>query len=260
MRYQTKNPIFKDVTHTGQAVTHSYVTGDTATFSGIATKTAFLISIVFAVAGLIWINFEAILNSGLFMLIFFGSMIVSFISVLVASFSKNASPVFAVIYAIAQGALLGSISYIVYIATEGYLESGQNIVFNAISITFIIFIFLLVAYSTGIFKVSNRFRRFVMTALFGVIFFYMISAILSIFGMGMFRMGADSGLMLVLSIAMVLLASFTLLIDFDNCKMAVNSQMPKRTEWYLSLGLLVGLLWLYVEVLRLLLILSQRKK
>lgn len=67
---------------------------------------------------------------------------------------------------------------------------------------------------------------------------------------------ASIGVLLVLTIAMVILASFNLLIDFDNCKLSVQSGVPSKHEWYLSLGLLVGLVWLYIEVLRLLIILS----
>lgn len=249
MNYRTKNPVFNGLESRVESGNYSYVTGKSTTFSGIATKSGVLLAIIFAISSYIWYDItHAQTLEDFYPVFLIGGMVVGFISVLIASFSRTASPVFTIVYAVAEGLVLGTISSLVGIANPG-------IVFNAIAITFAIFAFLLIAYSTGIFKVGNRFRKIVYTIMFGLVFFFMMSFVLRLFGVNV--LSGNPTVMLLFTLGMILLASFNLLIDFDNCKIAVEDNLPSRYEWYLSLGLLVSLVWLYFEILRLLLILSR---
>lgn len=246
MEFKSKNPVLNKIESKAETSNYSYVTGETATFSGIATKTGILLSIIFGISLIIWTNLSTFEPHLLGMII--GGMIVGFISVIAAS--RSASPFFTILYAISEGLVLGSISAIV-----NYAYQGQGIVADAVLITFAIFAFLLIAYSTGIFKVGFRFRKIFYTALFSVFIFYFFYFMLGLFGITLIQI-QNPGILIALTLGMVILASFSLLIDFDNCKLAVKDGVPKKSEWYLSLGLLVSLVWLYIEVLRLLLIIS----
>lgn len=246
MEFKSSNPVFTQVSRTNET-SYSYVTGKTATFSGIAVKTGVLLAIIFGISAYIWANLETLAPYLGVMMI--GGMAVGFISVLVASFSRSQSPFFTILYAVCEGLVLGTISAIVNIGYPG-------IIMDAVVITFIIFGFLLFAYSTGIFKVGFTFRKVFMTILFGLVGFYIFYFIFGVL-LNFAILQLSPGILLALSVIMVVLASFSLLIDFDNCKMAVNSGVPSRYEWYLSLGLLVSLVWLYMEILRILIFLSR---
>jgi len=246
VRFKSSNPVFTHVSKSNET-NYTYVTGKTATFSGIAIKSGFLLAIIFGISALIWTNLNTLTPYLGAMMI--GGMIVGFISVLVASFSRTSSPFFTILYAICEGLVLGSLSALLNQVLPG-------IVFDAVVITFIIFGFLLVAYSTGIFKVGFTFRKIFMTALFGIMIFYLFHFIFGVLLGVSFLQINNPGLLLVISLIMVVMASFSLLIDFDNCKLSVKSGVPSHYEWYLSLGLLVSLVWLYMEILRLLIIIS----
>lgn len=246
MEFRSTNPVFSRVSKS-RDVSHAYVTGKTATFSGIAVKTGILLAIIIGISAYIWANLERL--EPYLGIMMFGGMVVGFISVLVASFSRSGSPTFTIVYAACQGLVLGSLSALLNAVIPG-------IVFDAVIITFIIFSFLLVTYATGIFKVGFTFRKVFMTILFGILLFNLFYLIFGVF-LGLTLFQVSPGLLIIISIIMVIVASLSLLIDFDNCKLAVNSGLPSRYEWYLSLGLLVSLIWLYMEVLRLLIILSR---
>jgi uncharacterized YccA/Bax inhibitor family protein len=248
MNMHSKNPVISRMDD--QIRSSAYVTGETATFTGIASKTGILLAIIVGISAFIWMNFEQMAN--VIYPLFIASAFAGFICVLLAQVTK-ATPFFTVLYAVCEGVFLGTFTYIV----QAYVEPG--LVFNAITITFVILGFLLVAYSTGIFKVGFRFRKIVYTAMFSIIFFYLISGIMSLFGVSLFG-GMSVGMMIALTLGMVILASFNLLIDFDDSKRAVDSGVAKRFEWNLALGLLVSLIWLYVEVLRLLILIASRAR
>jgi uncharacterized YccA/Bax inhibitor family protein len=248
MNMHSKNPVISRIDdHTSS---YAYSTGETASFTGIASKTGILLAIIIGISAFIWMNFESM--AGIIMPLFIASTILGFVSVLLAQLTK-ATPFFTVLYAVCEGVFLGTFTYIV----QAYVEPG--LVFNAITITFVILGFLLVAYSTGLFKVGFRFRKIVYTAMFSIVVFFLLSAIMRLFGVNLFG-GMSIGMMIALTVGMVILASFNILIDFDDSKRAVDSGVAKRFEWNLALGLLVSLIWLYVEVLRLLILLAARAR
>jgi len=247
MELRSKNPVLTRAESEVRGTSRTYITGTTATFGGIAIKSGILLAIIFGISLYIFMNIETL--APILGPMLTAALAIGFISVLVATLSRSATPVFTIIYAICEGVALGTLSAIVELAYPG-------IVFGAIVITFIIFGFLLVMYSTGVFKVGLGFRKFFLTALISILFFYFIEWILSLFHIYIINPN-NLGLLLVISVIMVIMASFSLMIDFDDCRRAVDYGAPKNYEWYLSLGLLVSLVWLYTEVLRLLLIIAR---
>jgi len=246
MEFHSKNPVLNKIESQVKENNQSYATGNTATFAGIATKSGILLSIIFGISLIIWTNMAVFAPYLMVMII--GGMIVGFISVIAAGVSRRSTPFFTVLYAVAEGSFLGAFTAIIQVAYAG-------IVADAVLITFAIFAFLLIAYATGIFKVGFKFRKIFYTALSSVIIFYLIYWILSMFGIAIIAVD-NPGILIALTLGMVILASFSLLIDFDNCKLAVQEGVPSKYEWYLALGLLVSLIWLYINILRLLIILS----
>ena len=251
---ESTNPIISSVRkeRKEQSQSYSYVTGETATFSGIATKTGFLIAVIFGVSIFIWLSFDrlaTILLPSLYI-----SAFVGLISVALAQWTRYKA-LFTTVYAVSEGVVLGTLTF----AVRMVLPEGGAIVVTAIALTFAIFGFLLVAYSTGLFKVGFGFRKVVYSVMFGLVIGYLILMILSLFGINVFA-ALPFGAHVALSVFFIILASFNLLIDFDDCKRGVEYGLPKQYEWVLTLGLLVSIVWLFVEVLRLLLILASRAR
>lgn len=245
-RTKSRNPLFRNMKE------ETYFVGDAATYNGITIKSAYLLTIVFISAYFAWTNLVE--NPEILFPIVLAGGFLGFIFVMVAMFSARLAPIFGTLYAVVEGAWLGAISRL-------FEEAYPGIAFSAINITFAIFIFLLVVYSTGLFKVGFAFRKFVYTATFGLLIFYLFTWIIGLFSPGfaanVFGYGENVNLAIGIALIVTLLATFNLLIDFDNAKMMVQSGAPKKYEWTISLGLLVTIIWLYTDILRLLAILRR---
>jgi len=173
-----------------------------------------------------------------------GAMIVGLISAVVASFKPNFARFLAPVYAIAQGAAVGAIS-------KAYNVTYDGIVLQAVGATIGVFVVMLTLYRTGIVRVTDKFRRTVIGATMGLAVFYLASWIISFFGPNLIPSG--SSLMSIgFSVFVAALAAFNLALDFDFIEQAERQGAPKHMEWFAALGLLVTLVWLYLEILRLL--------
>lgn len=247
---ESSNPVISRVRRERAGI-RGYESARTATFTGIATKTGFLLLIILAISIFIWTNFERFASA--IVPLFIMSSFFGFIFVLLAQFTRLKA-FFTTLYAVSEGVIIGTLTYLIQLAIEG----GSAIVFNAVAVTFAVFAFLLIVYSTGLFKVGFGFRKMVYTVMIGLLFGYLILFILSLFKLNI--LFESPGVMLAISAFFVILASFNLLIDFDDCKRAVTYGLSKEYEWVLSLGLLVSIVWLFVEILRLLLILASRSR
>lgn len=247
---ESSNPVISRVRRERAGI-RGYESARTATFKGIATKTGFLLLIILAISIFIWTNFERFASA--IVPLFIMSSFFGFIFVLLAQFTRLKA-FFTTLYAVSEGVIIGTLTYLIQLAIEG----GSAIVFNAVAVTFAVFAFLLIVYSTGLFKVGFGFRKMVYTVMIGLLFGYLILFILSLFNLNI--LFVSPGVMLAISAFFVILASFNLLIDFDDCKRAVTYGLSKEYEWVLSLGLLVSIVWLFVEILRLLLILASRSR
>ena len=225
---------FKNLTNTS---------GDLMTLDGAVNKTGISLLILMAAAYYTYSN--AIMD---YILIGF---IGGFIVALVTIFKKDWSPITVPIYAVLEGLALGGVSTV-------YAHEYTGIVQQAIFLTFGIFFTLLFAYKTKVIKPTENFKLGVFAATGGIALIYMISIIMSFFG-GEIPMIHDNGpLGIGFSLFVVVIASLNLVMDFDFIEEACENGAPKYMEWYGAFGLLVTLVWLYLEILRLLSKLNSR--
>lgn len=157
------------------------------------------------------------------------------------------------VYALAQGVFIGAISH----AYEGY---QKGIVIQAVGATIGVFFVMLFLYRTNIIKVTDRFRRIVVGATLGIMLFYGVSLLINLFGGEVSFLRADntSPLSIGFSFLVAGLAAFNLALDFDFIERGAKQGLPKQLEWVAAVGLLVTIVWLYLEILRLLSKLNRR--
>jgi uncharacterized YccA/Bax inhibitor family protein len=161
------------------------------------------------------------------------------------------SPVTAPIYALLQGVVLGLVSM-------WFEASYPGIAIQAVALTFGVFGVMLVLYRTGVVKVTQRFRAGVLGATLGIAVVYLVSLVLGLFGVRVPFLYDASPLGILISLAIVTVAALNLVLDFDLIDHGARSGAPAYMEWYAAFGLLVTLVWLYLELLRLLARLRQR--
>lgn len=189
-----------------------------------------------------------------------GAMIAGFALAMVTIFRKTISPVSVLAYAAVQGVFLGGISwtYDNWVATVNPEYTG--LVGQAVVGTLVAFGVMLALYRSRIVKVNGRFMKIMMVAMVSYLAIAVISLISSFFGVGGgFGFYGMGGLGIALMAFAVLLASFTLMLDFKAIEDGVAMGLPERESWRMAFGLLVTLVWLYLEILRLLAILAVRE-
>ncbi|MEN8202685.1 MAG: Bax inhibitor-1/YccA family protein [Bacteroidota bacterium] len=167
------------------------------------------------------------------------------IMALVTVFRPQSSAITAPIYAILEGLFLGAISAIINAAYPG-------VAFQAVLLTIGTLFTMLFLYRSGRIRATPRFRRGVMMATGAVFFAYMISWIMSLFGMPMGFMHSSGPLGILINLAIIVIAALNLIMDFDFIEKGSQMGAPKYMEWYGAFGLMVTLIWLYIEFLRLL--------
>ena len=179
-----------------------------------------------------------------------GGFIVAIITIL----KKQWSPITVPLYAMLEGLMLGGISFM-------YGQLFEGIVFNAIMLTVSILLCLLFAYRSGIIKATENFKLGIFAATAGIFLVYIASFVASFFGAGFsFLDPTNSSLFSIgISLFVVVIASLNLVLDFDFIEEGAEKGAPKYMEWYGAFGLLVTLVWLYLEILRLLAKLNSRK-
>jgi uncharacterized YccA/Bax inhibitor family protein len=155
------------------------------------------------------------------------------------------------VYAVAEGFFLGVIS-------KAYESYQDGIVLQAVGATLAVFAVMLVLYRTKIIKVTDRFRTVVITATMGLMVFYLFSFVLNLFGSGVSFLQSASGLGIAFSVFAAGLAALNLALDFDFIERGAKQGLPKGMEWFAALALVVTLVWLYLELLRLLSKLQRR--
>jgi uncharacterized YccA/Bax inhibitor family protein len=164
---------------------------------------------------------------------------------LITIFKKTAAPVTAPLYAASEGLFLGAISAIFEMIYPG-------IVMQAVGLTFGTLFALLLAYKSGLIKPTENFKLGVAAATGGVFMFYMVTMLMGFMGVDTSFM-RGSGLMSIgISAVVVVIAAMNLVLDFDFIEEGSEQALPKYMEWYAAFGLMVTLIWLYVEILHLL--------
>ncbi|MED2205799.1 Bax inhibitor-1/YccA family protein, partial [Bacillus thuringiensis] len=155
------------------------------------------------------------------------------------------SPICAPIYVILQGVLLGSIS------AYYTMRFGDSIALTAVLLTISILFSMLVLYATRIVKVTKKFRAVVTVATLGIFIMYFIVFLLSILGVTVPYIHQGGTISIIISAIVIVVAAFDLLLDFDSIEHGTHSGAPKYMEWYSAVGLMMTLVWLYLEILRL---------
>jgi len=176
----------------------------------------------------------------------FLGIVLGFVAVIVAMRKPDLAKILGPVYAVAYGFAVGAIS-------KGYETFYDGIVVQAVLATASVFMVMLVLYRTRIIKVTDKFRRTVIIATFGVMALYLISFVISLFGTTLpFLDGSNMVMSIGFSLFVCGLAAANLALDFDFIERGIASGLPKNYEWVAGLGLVVTLVWLYLEILRLL--------
>jgi len=215
------------------------------TIEDVVAKTGFLFAILVVVGAFAW---RSNLGTGALMLGFLGG----FVLAMVISFSKSIKPGLVVAYAAFQGLALGTLS--------SYYESYYpGIVSQAVIGTMAAFAGVLIMYRNGTLRATPQFTRALIGAAIGYFILGLVSLVASFFGVGQgYGFYGVSGLGLLLAVAGVAIASLFLVLDFDQIQKGVNNGVPEKESWRASFGLMVTIVWLYLEVLRLISILRNR--
>jgi len=234
----SSNPAFSQF----QKINASAIEGK-MTLDGAVNKTAILLSLCFAGAFFGW-NIPGLVIP---------AAIIGFILALVTIFRSPAKArVTAIPYAFVEGLMLGGIT--------GFAESMyQGIAINAVGLTFAIVAAMLFFYKSGIIKPTENFKLMVWSGIVGVFSLYLINFIMMFFGNSIGFIHSNGTFGILFSLFVVGLASMTLVLDFDFIEEAADKGLPKYMEWYSAFSLMVTLIWLYMEVLRLLMKLQSRR-
>jgi uncharacterized YccA/Bax inhibitor family protein len=219
------------------ATTTRYLTMD-----DVVTKTGVTFLVTVLAAAATW----AIVPDSMAVALLIPALIVGLVLGLVISFKQIANPAATLAYAAVEGVLVGAIS-------EFYAANfGGNIVTQAVIGTFGVFFGMLVVYKTGAIRVTPKLTRWVVGALFGVLALVLVNVIASFFTPGGLGLRDGGPLAIVFSLVVIGVAAFTLLLDFDMADEAIRRGAPAKFAWYIAFGLLVTVVWLYLEILRLL--------
>jgi uncharacterized YccA/Bax inhibitor family protein len=219
------------------------------TLNGTVNKTAFLLVLTLAGALFTWAQFSAAMaagNPGAVMPYVWGGAIGGFVVALVTIFKKEWAAVTAPLYAVLEGLFLGAVSAMFELRFPG-------IVMQAVGLTFGTLAALLLAYRSGLIRATENFKLGVVAATGGIALLYLVNIGMRLFGFeGMGFIHESSTLGILFSVAVVIVAALNLVLDFDFIEHGVERGAPKYMEWYAAFGLLVTLVWLYLELLRLL--------
>lgn len=242
---RSSNPVLSDNTFRSYAGTGSSV----MTIQGTVNKSFLLVALVVLGASYTW---KLMVENNPSMTIFMiAGAIGGLITALVTVFKKTWSPYTAPLYAILQGLFLGGVSAL-------FNAKFPGIVIQAVALTFGTLFGLLFAYKSGLIKVTENFRLGVVAATGGIAIAYFLSFILGLFGVNIGFMHSNGPVGIIISLVIVVVAALNLVLDFDFIESGAKSGAPKYMEWYASFGLMVTLIWLYLEMLRLLSKLSSR--
>ena len=227
--------------------------GGVMTVSGTASASMVLFALLLVSAAIGWIA-VAEPQSGVSPVIppmAFVGAIIGFIAVMVTVFKPMTSHILGPVYAVGQGLFVGALS-------KMFDATYSGIVVQAVGTTLAVFGVMLFLYRTRILRVTDKFRRIVIGATLGVMVFYLASFVFSMFGANVSFLSSSSGVGILFSLFVAGLAAFNLALDFDFIERGEAMGLPRRMEWFAALGLLVTLVWLYLEVLRLLAKLRER--
>ena len=216
----------------------------TMTAAGAVQKT-YILTALLIVAAIVGFNIP---NP----IVIWGGAIGGFVLVMIMAFKTHLAPRLAPVYAVLEGLFVGGVSYMYYTAFY------PGIILNAVMLTVAVLCLMLFLYQGGFIKVTEKLRAGVMMATGAVLVVYLISIVANLFGGSIPYLHSNGPIGIGISLVIVGIAAFNLLLDFDNFEKGEEYGAPKHMEWFSAVGLLVTLVWLYLEILRLLSKLSNR--
>jgi len=215
------------------------------TLEGTVNKAALLLFLVVVPAAWVWSQVRTALDpavAGPWILL---GVVGGFIAAIATIFKKEWAPVTAPVYAALEGLAIGGLSALLETKYPG-------IVMQSVGLTFATLAAMLVAYRTGLIKATEKFKLGVFAATGAIALYYVVGWVLSLFHVAMPFLQGNSTASLVVSGVIVVVAALNLILDFDFIETGVAAGAPKYMEWYGAFGLMVTLIWLYLEILRLL--------
>lgn len=254
---ESRNPFFKNKTFAEAESINTEVInpqnagidyGQAMTISGTINKSLMLLLLLTAAASITWWMTNAGYNPIVFSI---GGAIVAFILVLISVFKPQYSAYLAPGYALFEGLFIGGISAVFEVMYPG-------IVIQAVSCTFVTFLVCFGLYKYQIVKVNEKFRSVVIAATLAIATYYLISWLLSLFTSFQPVHHGNSWISIGISAFVIVIAALNLFLDFDQIEKGAQERFPKYMEWYGAMGLMITLVWLYIEFLRLLSKLSSR--
>lgn len=240
--FRTSNPTLKEDTFTKPW--DRPVGSSVMTLEGAVNKTALLLAILTITAGWTWNQFFVNGAEKALPLTLVGAF-GGFIVAIITSFAMRWSPITSPIYAALEGLFLGGFSALLETRYPG-------IVIQAVGLTFGVLFALLMAYKSGMIKATENFKLGVVAATGGILLLYIVGMALSFFHIQIPYIHQSGPIGIGFSLFVVVIASLNLVLDFDFIENGAKSGAPKFMEWYAAFGLLVTLVWLYVEIIRLL--------
>jgi uncharacterized YccA/Bax inhibitor family protein len=229
-----------------------YNDGTGMTVSGTVNKFAIMFLLLLGAASFTW---KAAAEGKQILPYMIGAAIIGFIVVLIAAFKPQWSSVLAPVYALLQGVFMGGISAYY---NDAFAAVAPNIVMQAVGLTFGVVIAMYGLYHFRVITVTQKFRSVIFMATAGIAVFYLLSMVLRMFGIQMPLIHESTSWGILFSVIVVAIAALNLLLDFDMIEKGSAMGAPKYMEWYGAMGLMVTIVWLYLEILRLLSKLSSR--
>lgn len=247
MTLRSGNPALKADTFSRFRVTSGT---DAMTLSGTVNKTALSLGILIIAASYVWSRGPADPSLGGFVM---GGAIGGLVVAMVTVFKQAWAPVTTPLYALLEGLALGGISVV-------FEAQFPGIVSQAVFLTFGTLGALLLAYRSGLIRATENFKLGVVAATGGIAIVYLLSFVLGFFGVGIPLIHSSGTFGILFSLFVVVVAALNLVLDFDFIEQGVERGAPRYMEWYGAFGLLVTLVWLYLEILRLLAKLQSRER
>ena len=249
----TSNPAFSQSVLTDFGQDQVFGRSTVTTVQGTMGKTSLLLAIMSATA--IW-SWTAVKSQQLDLSVITVAAIAGLVLGIVTIFKPTIAPWTSPVYAGMQGVALGDFSQLVELR---YGKVMPGIAFQAVMLTAGTLLLMVFLYANRIIVVTDRLRSGIIMATGALVLFYVVSMVLMFFGVGVPLRWSASPMGIAFSLFVVGLAAFNLLVDFDFIEEASNRQMPKYMEWYGAFGLLMTLIWLYIEILILLMKIASRR-
>ncbi len=229
------NPVLNEKTFSGFNYSE-----DAMTIGGVINKSFLLWLVLAAGAYLGWTNATLVISK------FWPIFIVTLILCLIISFVRHTSPYLSPLYAFGEGLFLGAI-------TLFFEKDYPGIAVNAVFLTVAVLFCMLAAFKSGKIRATNKFKKVIVISTLAIAGVYLIDIILSLCHVpGITLIHSSGPLGILISVGVVIIAALNLILDFDMIQRGVARQAPKYMEWYSSFALMVTIIWLYLEILRLL--------